>query len=107
MPNQFIALGNKVTEGDLEVIQFKPAIDPISKSEHWGLLREVTFTCDEVTALCPVTGQPDQYIVEIKLSILNFSIESKSLKLYLQKYRNQGIFAEQLCQQICIDVVRA
>src|SRR5947207_7667215 len=51
---------------------------------------------DEVTALCPVTGQPDQYMVEISYTPQFRCIESKSLKLRLQSLRSEGIFCEEL-----------
>ena len=56
----------------------------------------VTMSSDEVTAMCPLTGQPDQYRVTITYSPFHFLCESKSLKLYFQSLRNKGIFAEQL-----------
>lgn len=67
----------------------------------------VTFTSDEVTALCPVTSQPDLYVVEIKLSSTRYSLESKSLKLYLGTFRDQGIFAEELSGTIMTAVSSA
>jgi 7-cyano-7-deazaguanine reductase len=68
-------------------------------------LKEVSFESTEVAAVCPVTGQPDQYTVTIKLKVASSSIESKSLKLYLQQFRNEGIFCEALADTICKDIV--
>ncbi|MCG8493936.1 MAG: preQ(1) synthase [Sneathiellales bacterium] len=54
----------------------------------------VRFTCPEFTSICPVTGQPDfghlvvDYVPDEKL------VESKSLKLFLQSFRNHGAFHE-------------
>jgi len=54
----------------------------------------VRFTCPEFTSICPVTGQPDfghlvvDYVPGEKL------VESKSLKLFLQSFRNHGAFHE-------------
>ena len=54
----------------------------------------VRFTCPEFTSLCPVTGQPDfahfviDYVPDEKL------VESKSLKLYMQSFRNHAAFHE-------------
>lgn len=59
-------------------------------------VEEVTLTSDEVTALCPVTGQPDFYTVRINYVPDKYCIESKSLKLYLQSFREKGAFAEEL-----------
>ena len=52
------------------------------------------FVCPEFTSICPVTGQPDfahlviDYIPDASLA------ESKSLKLFLQSFRNHGAFHE-------------
>src|SRR4051812_39257662 len=52
----------------------------------------VRMVSDEVTALCPITGQPDWYEVAITYRPDQSCIESKSLKLYFQTFRNEGIF---------------
>ncbi|MCC6174191.1 MAG: preQ(1) synthase [Chloroflexi bacterium] len=64
------------------------------------------MTGDEVTALCPVTGQPDWYTVTIRYVPRERCIESKSLKLYFQTYRNAGVFCEALAAQIADEVLR-
>ena len=64
----------------------------------------VEFMSDEVTALCPVTGQPDLYQVLITI-YGGLSIESKSLKLYFVTMRDQGIFCEDLSRKIKNDVI--
>lgn len=65
------------------------------------------YVSDEVTAVCPVTGQPDWYTIEILLTEAVRCLESKSLKLYLQHFRNRGIFCEALASQISVDVAEA
>lgn len=65
------------------------------------------YTSDEMTALCPVTGQPDFYEVKIILTGGEKLIESKSLKLYLGSYRQVGMFCEALADQICTHVEEA
>ena len=55
---------------------------------------------DEVTSLSPATGQRDWYKVEIRFEPKAHGIESKSLKLYLLRFRNKGIFAEHLASEI-------
>ncbi len=52
------------------------------------------FTFPEFTSLCPVTGQPDFAIVVIDYVPRRFLIESKSLKLYLNSFRNHAVFHE-------------
>ena len=67
-------------------------------------VQQVTMSSDEVTALCPVTGQPDLYTVEIAYRPDRLALESKSVKLYLQSFRNEGIFCESFASRIAHDV---
>lgn len=67
----------------------------------------VRFSTDEVTSVCPVTGQPDFSSVEIDYVPGDRCIESKSLKLYLWGFRDQQIFAEGLAATIAAEVQRA
>ncbi len=52
------------------------------------------FTFPEFTTMCPVTGQPDFAIVVIDYVPNRFLIESKSLKLFLNSFRNHAAFHE-------------
>ena len=52
------------------------------------------FTFPEFTAMCPVTGQPDFATLVIDYVPRSFLVESKSLKLYLNSFRNHGTFHE-------------
>jgi 7-cyano-7-deazaguanine reductase len=67
----------------------------------------VEMTSDELTAVCPVTGQPDLYVATIEFWPQALCIESKSLKLYLSGFRNQGHFCEALTVKIRDDVAEA
>ena len=67
----------------------------------------VRFMTDEVTSMCPVTGQPDFSSVEIDYEPAERCVESKSLKLYLWSFRDQPIFAEGLASAIAAEVDRA
>jgi 7-cyano-7-deazaguanine reductase len=67
----------------------------------------VEMTSDELTAVCPVTGQPDLYTATIEYWPAARCIESKSLKLYLSGYRNEGHFCEALAVKIRDDVAEA
>jgi 7-cyano-7-deazaguanine reductase len=67
----------------------------------------VELTSDELTAVCPVTGQPDLYVATIEYWPGPLCIESKSLKLYLSGFRNEGAFAEALAVRIRDDVAAA
>lgn len=65
----------------------------------------VTLETDEFTCVCPMTGQPDfarltiEYIPEKRI------IESKSLKLYLWSFRDEGSFHEHVANRILDDLV--
>jgi 7-cyano-7-deazaguanine reductase len=71
-----------------------------------GLAR-VVLASDEVTAVCPVTGQPDWYTIEIAYEPAGACVESKSLKLYFQSFRNEGLFCEALAARVRADFVAA
>ncbi len=61
---------------------------------HPGTLYVTRFTAPEFTSLCPVTGQPDFAHLVIDYVPGEWLVESKSLKLYLQSFRNHGAFHE-------------
>ncbi|TFH13510.1 MAG: NADPH-dependent 7-cyano-7-deazaguanine reductase QueF [Lentisphaerales bacterium] len=67
----------------------------------------VRFDCPEFTSLCPITGQPDFGSITIEYVPARLCLESKSLKLYLFAYRNEGIFHEEVVNRILRDVVKA
>jgi 7-cyano-7-deazaguanine reductase len=67
----------------------------------------VEMTSDELTAVGPITGQPDMYVVTIDYAAGRLCLESKSLKLYLANYRNEEAFCEALAVRIRDDVAAA
>ena len=84
-------------------------------SEHYAGLEtfpnpgvvSVELTSDELAAICPVTGQPDLYVATIEYEPRELCLESKSLKLYLATFRNEGHFCEALAVRIRDDVAGA
>jgi len=70
-------------------------------------VKRVVLDSDEVTSLCPVTGQPDWERVCIEFEPDKFCIESKSLKLYLWSFREEGAFCESLSSKIAQDIFDA
>jgi 7-cyano-7-deazaguanine reductase len=84
-------------------------------SEHYAGLEsfpnpgvsQVELVSDELTAVCPITGQPDLYIAAIEYQPDTLCLESKSLKLYLAQFRDQGAFCEALAVKIRDDVAAA
>ncbi len=67
----------------------------------------VTLSTEEFTCICPATGQPDYGTITIRYVPDQRIVESKSLKLYLAAYRNEGIFQEHLVNTICDDLAQA
>lgn len=101
MTNDLTYLGKKVDPSTLA--QGEIILDAIPVANE---VAQIIFRCDEITAKCPITGQPDFYTAEIILHGPFNTIESKSLKLYLQSFSksDQGIFAEDLAAKIARDV---
>jgi len=62
---------------------------------HPGTLYLVRFAAPEFTSMCPVTGQPDFAHLVIDYVPDGLLVESKSLKLFLQSFRNHGAFHEE------------
>ena len=67
----------------------------------------ITIRCPEFTSLCPKTGQPDFGEIIIEYCPERLCIELKSLKFYMQGYRNEGIFYEKLTNDILDDLSAA
>lgn len=81
-----------------------PIAEQVSQSEVVGL--RVTIVGDEFTALCPATGGPDFGRIIIKYDPNEWLVESKSLKLYLESFRQERMFHEAAVQRICDDLCR-
>lgn len=67
----------------------------------------IETVCPEFTSLCPKTGQPDFGTLTISYVPDRLCFELKSLKLYLQTYRNEGAFYEDVTNRILDDLVAA
>ncbi len=67
----------------------------------------VVLETQEFTSLCPITGQPDFGRIAISYVPDKYIVESKSLKLYLWSYRQEGHFHEEAVNRILDDLVRA
>jgi 7-cyano-7-deazaguanine reductase len=84
-------------------------------SEHYAGLEsfanpgvsKVELTSDELTAVCPITAQPDLYVASIEYTPKDLCLESKSLKLYFNGFRNEEHFCEALAVRIRDDVAEA
>ncbi|SHE93460.1 7-cyano-7-deazaguanine reductase [Seinonella peptonophila] len=84
--------------------QYDPSVLEAFPNQHPDLDYFVKFNCPEFTSLCPMTGQPDfatlyiSYVPNLRL------VESKSLKLYLFRFRNHGDFHENCVVTIMKDL---
>jgi 7-cyano-7-deazaguanine reductase len=96
MENEFVALGHAGSDHYAGLETF-----PNPGVSH------VDMTSDELSAICPITSQPDFYTAKIEYQAGLLCLESKSLKLYLATYRNEGAFCEALAVKIRDDVAAA
>ena len=67
----------------------------------------VSLATEEFTCLCPVTGQPDFARITVDYVPGDRIVESKSFKLYLWSYRDEGVFHEHVVNRILDDLVAA
>ena len=65
----------------------------------------IRHVAPEFTSVCPKTGQPDFGTIEIEYVADRLCVELKSLKFYLQGYRNEGVFYEDVVNRILDDLV--
>ena len=84
--------------GEKELHRF-PA--PINQQ---GKPYQVAWTTDELTSVCPVTGQPDFCKLFVEYVPDKWCVELKSAKFYIVSYRNEGHFYEELINQIYSDI---
>jgi len=94
--HEFVALGHAGSE----------AYAGLESFPNPGVTR-VEMTSDELTATCPITNQPDFYTARIEYRPGPLCLESKSLKIYLSRFRDQGAFCEALAVQIRDEVAAA
>ncbi|MEZ4751159.1 MAG: preQ(1) synthase [Bdellovibrionota bacterium] len=91
-------------------IDYSPTPDPaieVFENPEKGRRYEIDFTCPEWTALCPRSGFPDFGVLHITYEPDASCIELKSLKLYINAYREVRIFHEGAVNQILTDLVKA
>jgi 7-cyano-7-deazaguanine reductase len=86
-----------------------PSADQLETFANQYAGREYTIeiVCPEFTSLCPKTGQPDFGTITFTYTPAERCVELKSLKLYLQRYRQQGTFYEHVVNQLLDHFVAA
>jgi 7-cyano-7-deazaguanine reductase len=70
-------------------------------------LDTIELSFPEFTSVCPKTGLPDFGTISIRYQPRRWCLETKSLKLYLNSFRNLGIFTENVVNRILRSVVSA
>lgn len=66
---------------------------------------EISFTCPEFTCLCPVSGFPDFATIRFRYIPDARCVELKSLKLYINRYRNEYVYHEDVVNRILDDFI--
>jgi 7-cyano-7-deazaguanine reductase len=96
MEHEFVALGHAGSDAYVGLETFpNPGVETVE------------MVSDELTGLCPITNQPDFYTATIAYRPEALCLESKSLKIYLSRFRDQGAFCEALAVQIRDEVASA
>lgn len=76
-------------------------------NRHAGRDYEIKIVAPEFTAVCPKTGQPDFAVLTLVYVPGELCLELKSFKMYLQSYRNRGIYHEHVTNSILDDLVKS
>jgi 7-cyano-7-deazaguanine reductase len=96
MEQEFVALGHAGSDAYAGLETFaNPGVEVVE------------MVSDELTAVCPITNQPDFYTATIEYRPRSLCLESKSLKIFLSRFREQGAFCEALAVQIRDEVAAA
>ena len=85
----------------------KSPIGVVSFASNLMGLYNIRFSVPEFTSICPVTTQPDFGVLVIDYIPKNLLVESKSLKTYIQSYRNYGIFHEEAVMKVGLDIYKS
>ena len=98
-----IALKNKRPDGQKIIAEAK-LVRFGNRTRHRKYT--VEFTCPEFTCICPESGFPDFATIHIKYVPDAYCVELKSLKLYINKFRNQGVFHEDAVNIVMDDLIK-
>jgi 7-cyano-7-deazaguanine reductase len=86
--------------------QFRDTLETF-ENQFPGRNYQIEIICPEFTSVCPKTGQPDFGVLTFTYTPEHKCVELKSLKMYLQQFRNEGIFYENVTNRILDDFVAA
>ena len=87
-------------------VEFRDLLETF-ENQYPGRDYTIEIVCPEFTSVCPKTGQPDFGTLTITYTPAALCVELKSLKLYLQQFRDEGIFYEHATNRILDDLVFA
>ncbi len=79
----------------------------VFKNQYPNRDYRITHIAPEFTSLCPKTGQPDFGKITLEYIPDKLCVELKSLKIYLNSFRSDGIFYESVTNKILDDLVSA
>jgi 7-cyano-7-deazaguanine reductase len=79
----------------------------VFENQYVGRDYVIEITAPEFTSVCPKTGQPDFGVLTLRYTPEQKCVELKSFKLYLQQFRNEGIFYENVTNRIFDDLSAA
>jgi len=94
---------DELKRGQLEILESKLEVFP---NEYSDRDYEITITNPEFTCLCPRTGYPDFAVIEVRYIPDKFCLELKSFKLFINKFRDRGIFHEEAANEILDELVK-
>jgi len=83
----------------------KTSILQTFKNQYPNRDYKIVHTAPEFTSVCPVTGQPDFATITLEYIPDETCVELKSLKLYYNSYRNDGIYYESVTNKLLEDLV--
>ena len=95
-------MNSQVKKGTLEIRNAKLAAVP---NQYPDRDYEVSIALPEFTCLCPITGYPDFATIRVTFIPDKNIVELKSLKLYINQYRDQSHFHEAVANKILDDLV--
>jgi 7-cyano-7-deazaguanine reductase len=67
---------------------------------------DIEFTCPEFTCVCPASGFPDFATLFVRYVPRQFCVELKSLKLYINQFRNEPVFHEDAVNRVLDDFIK-
>ena len=90
-------MSNEPNKNDLEIVP----------NEYLGKDYEINISIPEFNCICPRTGLPDFATIKINYIPNKHIVELKSLKLYIVKFRNIGIYHEHVTNRIMDDLIKS